>query len=163
MSIQAGTPGSYRLISTARSPRPIPGRRYPPPVGSRQVLREFSDDDVARVRALADDVEAATGIVPLGDDAWTGMHAMAGRDRGLFDESGDAYAHLARHHDDEWSIELVVRPGSAVDLDALLADALAVIAADGGGHVTYWVHGTEANPAADDRAARAGLVAERDL
>jgi mycothiol synthase len=127
------------------------------------VVRDFSDADVARVRALADDVETATGIVPLGDDAWTGMHALAGRDRGLFDDSGDAYAHLARHHEDEWSIELVARPGASVDLDALLADALDGIAAEGGGHVTYWVHGTEADPAADGRATRAGFVAERDL
>ena len=74
---------------------------------SRPVLRDFAADDVARVRALADAVEAATGIVPLGDDAWTGMHSVAGRDRGVFDESGAAYAHLARHHDDEWSVELV--------------------------------------------------------
>ncbi len=132
-------------------------------MGSRQVLRDFSDDDVARVRALTDSFEAATGIVPLGDDAWTGMHAMAGRDRGVFDQSGEAYAHLARHHEDEWSIELVARPGALVDLDALLSDALAVIAADGGGHVTYWVHGTEADPAADARAAGAGFAAERDL
>jgi mycothiol synthase len=132
-------------------------------MGSRQVLRDFSDDDVARVRALADAAEAATGIVPLGDDAWTGMHALAGRDRGVFDESGDAYAHLARHHDDEWSIELVARPDAPVDLDALLTDALAVIAAGGGGHVTYWVHGIEADPAADRRATGAGFVAERDL
>src|SRR5215207_11155910 len=95
---------------------------------SRQVVRDFSNDDVARVRALADAVETATGIVALGDDAWTGMHAMTGRDRGVFDESGDAYAHLARHHDDEWSIELVARPDAPVDLDALLTDALAVIA-----------------------------------
>ncbi len=127
------------------------------------MLRDFSDDDIARVRALADAVEADTGIVPLGDDAWTGMHAMAGRDRGLFDGSGDAYAHLARHHDDEWSIEIVARPGTAVDLGALLTDALAVIAHDGGGHVTYWVHGTESDPDADARATRAGFVAERDL
>ena len=81
----------------------------------------------------------------------------------LFDERGDAYAHLARHHDDEWSVELVARPGAAVDLDALLADAVGVIAAEGGGHVTYWVHGTEADPAADARATGAGFVAERDL
>jgi mycothiol synthase len=127
------------------------------------VLSDFTDADVARVRALADAVEAATGIVPLGDDAWTGMHALAGRDRGLFDDSGDAYAHLARHHEDEWSIELVARPGAQVDLDGLLADALDVIAADGGGHVTYWVHGTEADPDADARASRAGFGAERDL
>jgi mycothiol synthase len=127
------------------------------------VLREFSADDVARVRALADAVEAATGIVPLGDDAWTGMHARTGRDRGLVDPSGAAYAHLARHHEHEWSIELVVLPDATVDRDALLADALAVIADDGGGHVTYWVHGTESDPGADARASAAGFVAERDL
>jgi mycothiol synthase len=132
-------------------------------VASRQVLRDFSDADVARVRALADAVETATGIVPLGDDAWTGMHAMAGRDRGVLDESGDAYAHLARHHDDEWSVELVALPGTTADLDALLAESLEVVAAEGGGHVTYWVHGTEADPHADARASGAGFVAERDL
>jgi mycothiol synthase len=127
------------------------------------VLRDFATADVARVRALADAVESATGIVPLGDDAWTGMHAVAGRDRGVFDDSGAAYAHLARHHDDEWSVELVALPDADVDLDSLLADSLAVVAADGGGHVTYWVHGTEADPAADARATGAGFVAERDL
>jgi mycothiol synthase len=127
------------------------------------VLRDFSADDVARVRALADAVEAATGIVPLGDDAWTGMHARTGRDRGLLDESGDAYAHLARHHEHEWSIELVALPDTTVDRDALLADALVVIADDGGGHVTYWVHGTESDPGSDARAKGAGFVAERDL
>jgi mycothiol synthase len=127
------------------------------------VLRDFSADDVARVRALADAVEAATGIVPLGDDAWTGMHTRTGRDRGLFDASGDAYAHLARHHEHEWSIELVVVPDATVDRDALLADALGVIADDGGGHVTYWVHGTESDPGSDARAKGAGFVAERDL
>jgi mycothiol synthase len=57
----------------------------------------------------------------------------------------------------------VARPNAPVDLDALLTDALAVIAAGGGGHVTYWVHGIEADPAADRRATGAGFVAERDL
>jgi mycothiol synthase len=127
------------------------------------VLRDFSGDDVARVRALADAFESATGIVPLGDDAWTGMHTMAGRDRGVFDESGEAYAHLARHHDDEWSVELVARPGASVDLDRLLRDALGVMAIEGGGHVTYWVHGAETDPDADARAAAAGFAVERDL
>ncbi len=132
-------------------------------MGSRQVLRDFSPADIERVRALARAAEDATGIVPLGDDAWTGMHAVAGRDRGLFDERGDAYAHLARHHDREWSVELVARPGAEVDLDGLLTDAVGAIAAEGGGHVTYWVHGTEADPGADSRATAAGFVAERDL
>jgi mycothiol synthase len=128
-----------------------------------QVLREFTADDVARVRALADAVETATGIVPLGDDAWTGMHALAGRDRGIFDESGDGYAHLARHHEDEWSIELVTRPGTEVDRAALLSAAVEVIAEEGGGHVTYWVHGVETDPDADARARGAGFTPERDL
>jgi mycothiol synthase len=127
------------------------------------VLRDFSSTDIARIRALTDEVEAATGIAPLGDDAWTGMHALVGRDRGLFDATGDAYAHLARHHTDEWSVELAVQPDADVDLDGLLAAALAVVADEGGGHVTYWVHGADADPKADGRARGAGFVLEREL
>ncbi len=53
-----------------------------------------------------------------------------------------AYAHLAHHHDDEWSLELAVRPVVTDDeRDALLAAALDIVADEGGGHVTYWVHG----------------------
>jgi mycothiol synthase len=91
------------------------------------------------------------------------MHALAGRDRGLFDASGDAYAHLARHHTDEWSAELAALPDADVDLDGLLGAAVAVVADEGGGHVTYWVHGADSNPKADDRARRAGFVLEREL
>jgi mycothiol synthase len=127
------------------------------------VVRDFSPSDLARVRALTDAVEAATGIVPLGDDAWTGIHTLAGRDRGLFDSSGDAYAHLARHHSDEWSVELAALPDTDVDLDGLLGAALAVVADEGGGHVTYWVHGADSDPKADDRARRAGFVLDREL
>ncbi len=132
-------------------------------MGSRQVVRDFSADDVARVRALTDAIESATGVAPLGDDAWTGMHTLVGRDRGLFDDSGDAYAHLARHHADEWSVELAVLPDVDVDLDALLATALDLIAQEGGGHVTYWVHGADTDADADARARRAGFTAEREL
>jgi mycothiol synthase len=132
-------------------------------VGSRQVLRDFSDADVARVRALTDAVELATGVVPLGDDAWTGMHAVDGRDRGIFSADGDAYAHLAHHHAHTWSVELVARPGTAADLDGLLADALGVVAEEGGGHVTYWVHDADADHDADARARRASFGFERDL
>src|SRR5436190_1384441 len=87
-------------------------RRYPPPMSSLPVLRDFTPADVDRVRALADAVESATGVVPLGDDAWTGMHEFAGRDRGIFDATCQGYAHLARHHRDEWSVELVTLPDS---------------------------------------------------
>jgi mycothiol synthase len=127
------------------------------------VVRDFTPADVARIRALTDAIESSTGIVPLGDDAWTGMHALAGRDRGIFDASYDAYAHLARHHTDEWSVELAALPDTAVDLGALLSAALAEVADEGGGHVTYWVHGADSDPAADDRALRAGFALEREL
>jgi mycothiol synthase len=133
------------------------------PVVPRPTVRDFTPAVVERVRALADAVESATGIVPLGDDAWTGMHAQDGRDRGLTDPSGDGYAHLAHHHEHEWSLELVVRPGATVDRDGLLRDALSLVADEGGGHVTYWVHGIDTDPEADDRARRAGFARERDL
>jgi mycothiol synthase len=132
-------------------------------MGSLRVLREFAPDHVASIRALADAVESETGIVPLGDDAWTGMHVLAGRDRGILDDAGDAYAHLARHHQHEWSVELVARPGSAVDRDALLTAAVDVVAGEGGGHVTYWVHGADLDRDADARATRAGFSREREL
>ena len=81
-------------------------------VHSFLVLRDFAAADVERVRALTDAVEAATGIVPLGDDAWTGMHArVPAATAGSSTTRGDAYAHLARHHADEWSVELVALPG----------------------------------------------------
>jgi mycothiol synthase len=130
-------------------------------VQSFQVLRDFAPADVARVRTLVDDVAATTGIVPLGDDAWTGMHAAQGRDRGLLDASGDAYAHLAHHHAGEWLLELAVRTGTPDRRADLLARALELVADEGGGHVTYWVHG--AADADDEHARGAGFVPEREL
>jgi mycothiol synthase len=131
-------------------------------VQSFLVLRSFAPADVERVRTLTDTVEAATGIVPLGDDAWTGMHAAAGRDRGLLDDTGDAYAHLAHHHVGEWSLELAVLPGVADDRrDELIAAAIDVVRDEGGGHVTYWVHGANADD--DARARRFGFTLEREL
>ena len=126
------------------------------------VLRSFAAADVERVRVLADAVEAATGIVPLGDDAWTGMHAAAGRDRGLLDETGDAYAHLAHHHASEWSLELAVLPGVAdARRDELIAGAIELVREEGGGHLTYWVHGANADD--DARGRRFGFTLEREL
>jgi mycothiol synthase len=131
-------------------------------VQSFLVLRSFAAADVERVRALADAVEAATGIVPLGDDAWTGMHAAAGRDRGLLDETGDAYAHLAHHHAGEWSLELAVLPGVAdARRDELMVGAIELVGEEGGGHVTYWVHGANADD--DARGRRFGFTLEREL
>ena len=125
------------------------------------MLREFAPADVERVRELTDAIEVTTGIVPLGDDAWTGMHAANGRDLGLLDSSDDAYAHLAHHHEGEWSLELALRPATADRRDELIARALEPVAAEGGGHVTYWVHG--ATDADDARARAHGFRPERGL
>jgi mycothiol synthase len=130
-------------------------------VRSLQVLRDFAPADVDRVRELTDAIERATGIAPLGDDAWTGMHAANGRDLGLLDRSGDAYAHLAHHHEGQWSLELALRPGTPDRRDELLARALELVGAEGGGHVTYWVHG--ADDADDARARAASFTLERGL
>jgi mycothiol synthase len=131
-------------------------------VQSFLVLRGFAAADVERVRALTDAVEAATGIVPLGDDAWTGLHAAAGRDQGVLSDTGDAYAHLAHHHAGEWSLELAVLPGVADERrDQLIAAAVELVREEGGGHVTYWVHGANADD--DARAHRFGFTVERDL
>jgi mycothiol synthase len=132
-------------------------------VESFRVLREFAPRDVEHVRALIDDVEAATGIVPLGDDAWTGMHAAQHRDLGILDTTDRAYAHLAHHHASEWSIELAVMPDTPDRRNELLARALELVAEEGGGHVTFWVHDAHDGAEDDARARAAGLTPEREL
>jgi mycothiol synthase len=130
-------------------------------VDSLQVLQDFTAADVERIQALADEIETATGVVPFGDDAWTGMHAAHGRDRGLLVGDGDAYAHLAHHHAAEWSLELGVRPGAPDVRTQLLAAALAVVHEEGGGHVTLWAH--DATDVDDALARGAGFTREREL
>ncbi len=125
------------------------------------MLADFGPADVARIRTLADAVEAATGVAPFGDDAWTGMHAAQGRDRGLFAASGHAYAHLAHHHTAEWSLEVALRPDTPDVRADLVTAALDLVRREGGGHVTLWAHG--AREADDDLARGAGFAPERDL
>ena len=130
-----------------------------------RVLREFAPGDVALINRLAADVEAATGIDPLGDDARTGLLEEAtGRDRGLLVANGaepEAYAHLAHHHPGEWSLELAVRGDDPKQQVALIDQAVGVVASDGGGHVTWWVHGATEHDA--ELARDAGFELEREL
>jgi mycothiol synthase len=132
---------------------------------STRVLREFASDDVARITRLAKAVEAATGIAPLDDDAWTGLHDAPGRDTGYeMTDDGElfAYAHLAQHHPAHWSVSLLVHPEANDERlrDDLLHAALSEIGGLGGGAITVWFHGaTEA----DDllaRGAHLGLTRE---
>jgi mycothiol synthase len=133
-----------------------------------RVLAEFAPHEVEAISQLAHDVETLTGVAPLSDDAWTGIHAAEpGRDRGLLvpasgaDPRADAYAHLAHHHEGEWGLELVARPGTADVRPTLVAAALDVVAAEGGGHVSWWIHGVTPGDVA--LAARAGFEPEREL
>src|SRR5713101_2006152 len=164
-STHEGTPGSYESTCTARTPTEDHlTRSYPRPMALR-VLREFAPGDVALINRVAADVEAATGIDPLGDDARTGLLAEAsGRDRGLLVGNGsepEAYAHLAQHHPGEWTLELAVRGGDHDFRGTLVDGALGVVARDGGGHLTWWVHA--ASKRDDELAHASGFELEREL
>jgi mycothiol synthase len=129
-----------------------------------RVLRDFAPDDVARICDLADAVEVTTGVMPLDDDALTGLHDAPGRDLGILVDEGDrpvAYAHLAHHHPLEWSVSLVTPEGAAGQRPALLERAVELVGREGGGHLTLWCHGATADDAA--LATAAGLTPEREL
>jgi mycothiol synthase len=137
-----------------------------------RVLREFTPDDVAAVRRLARAVEHETGTSPFGESTWTGLepagaHDATRADIGLFPAEAvaglpDGYAHLTRHHDEEWQLEVAARPGVADDERVRLAlAALDEVADAGGGHVTLWFH---AASEADNAVAQAsGFALEREL
>lgn len=131
-----------------------------------RLLCEFSPDDTRTVRAIADAVETRTGVAPFNDETWVGIggHSVLG-DRGLLVTTDDgravAYAHLSHHHLTEWSLEIASLDADDALGAALLRDAVEVVAADGGGHVTWWVHGARS---ADDLVAQeGGFAVERDL
>jgi mycothiol synthase len=131
-----------------------------------EVVRDFTPEITRAIGELATEIVAASGVVPLGDDAWTGIHG-GGRDRGLIvtgahgSEVADAYAHLAHHHAGEWGLELAVRPGGDDVRAQLLAAAVQLVAAEGGGHVPLWAHAATGE---DDALARqAAFALEREL
>jgi mycothiol synthase len=131
-----------------------------------QVLRSFAPSDVEAVRRLAAAVEAEDQRVPFGEATWIALeHPTGGHVIGLLapgrDGVLDAYGQLTRHHEREWLLEVAHRPGTPDTRADVVRAALAVVAHDGGGHVTLWLHGPTA---ADDAVARdAGLVLEREL
>ena len=114
------------------------------------VLDQFSPADVASIRALADEIEAKSGTNPFGEVTWTGLDGRGTLgDRGVLlpgprDGEVAAYVHLAHHQPAEWSAEFAVRPEAEDALGALLAEAIAVVAGEGGGHLTLWLHGEQA-------------------
>jgi mycothiol synthase len=130
-----------------------------------RVLDQFSPEEVASIRALADEIEANAGTNPFGEVTWTGLDGRGTLgDRGVLlpgrrDGEVAAYVHLAHHQPDEWSAEFAVRPGSDDALGDLLREAIEVVAVEGGGHLTLWLHGGQA---AEEPAA-IGFAPEREL
>jgi len=129
-------------------------------------LDTFTSGDVEVVRALADAVEARTGVVQFNDETWAGLagHSVLG-DRGFLVRDGDgaavAYAHLAHHHAGEWSLEVAALDGGSEVRSRLVHDAVETVAAQGGGHLTLWAHGATDDD--DALATAAGFAHERDL
>lgn len=131
-----------------------------------QVLEQFAPDDVDAIRGLDEEVERATGTAPFGEITWLGMKEGSARtDLGLLvqgpEAMPDAYAHVARHHDGEWSLEAAIRPGTPDVRVHLLRAAFAEVASRGGGHVTMWLHSPTTED--DELAKQCGLAPERDL
>jgi mycothiol synthase len=133
-------------------------------MATARIVRDFTAAHERTVRDLAGRVEARTGSPPFGDDTWRAFRGAPTSDAGLLvpgEGGARAYAHLAHHHDREWSLEVAALDGGTDVLTALVEQAVAVVAERGGGHVTLWAHG--ASPASDALAAATGFAHERDL
>ncbi|MET0894836.1 MAG: mycothiol synthase [Acidimicrobiia bacterium] len=130
-----------------------------------RVVRTPTADDAAALHALADTIEARDGVSPFGDETWSALDGLAEHDHfALFagdPPSGSAAAHLARHHAEEWSLEVASIDPDDGALRGLVDQALDTVAQHGGGHVTWWMHGTAAW--VDTLALEAGFDHERDL
>jgi mycothiol synthase len=129
-----------------------------------RVLDQFAPEDVASIRALAAAVEDQSGTSPFGELTWAGLEGRGTLgDRGILlpgpDGGAAAYAHLAHHHRDEWSVEVAAHAGHEEVVSELLSRALDVVGRQGGGHVTLWIHGEQS----DLHARAAGFVLEREL
>ena len=130
------------------------------------VLDQFSPADVASIRALADEIEAKSGTNPFGEVTWTGLDG-----RGTLGDRGVLLPGPTRRRGRRVRAPRApparrvvgrVRGSSRGPTDALgalLAEAIAVVAREGGGHLTLWLHGEQA---ADEPGA-AGFVPEREL
>jgi mycothiol synthase len=139
-------------------------------VSTLDIKRTMAPGDVAEITTLLAAATRVDGEQALSDHQWLdlvhgGRHGFAGlvaRDQ----PAGEpiAYAQVSRGND-SWSIELVVDPEHRTQLDALgrelVGAAVGIVAAEGGGHVHWWVtHATDAHTAV---AGAVGLQAGRLL
>jgi mycothiol synthase len=128
-----------------------------------RVLRRFAPADLDAVRALAEAVESTGAAPPFGEATWRSLADGAGGVGVVVSVDGivTAYAHLTHHHTHGWSFEVAAGPEAKGEWLGLVEPAMGAVAADGGGHVSLWLHGGRA---ADEAAAEAaGFRPEREL
>ena len=112
------------------------------------IKRHKATDDMSEVHQLLSAVELADGIRPLSDHLWLDLR-QGGRPgfAGLLavhsgDRHGIAYCQVSRGND-SWSLDLIVHPDYRHEMAAiglqLLAEAVRIVADEGGGHAHWWV------------------------
>jgi len=130
----------------------------------------MSISDVAQVHHLLEAAERADGHRPMSDHLWLDLArgGRAGFAGFMAQEPGHdhlvGYAQLSRGHD-SWALELVIHPHHRYDAASigpeLLTAAAELVAAEGGGHVHWWVF--EPTSVHDELARRLGLEPGRRL
>lgn len=127
-----------------------------------EIKRQMGSDDIASVTELLDAAARADGRRPLSDHLYLdlvngGLDGFAGF---LASEPGHAhpvaYAQISRGND-AYAFELVIHPHHRYEMATigpeLIDAAVDVVAADGGGHVNWWVfEPTSAHTALADAA-----------
>lgn len=135
------------------------------------VKRRMDADDIQAVSSLLDVSTEVDEHPPLGDHQW--LDLVQGGQKGFAgviardpdSELPVGYAQVSSGSG-SWLVEVVVHPehrrrdGRSIARD-LLAQALTEIAAQGGGHVHWWV--AKPGPEDDEIAASAGMQRGRDL
>jgi len=143
-------------------------------VGHLEVKRQMGRGDIAAVSELLDVATRVDGHAPLGEHQWLDLvHGGRAGFAGLVAwEPGHShpvgYAQLTRQDDGRahnWALEFVVDPHHR-DTDptigtTLVDTALAVVRAEGGGHVHLWV--PKPGPEHDRIAEAVGLKRGREL
>jgi mycothiol synthase len=133
-----------------------------------EIKRRLVDGDMADVDELLRQVERADGQRPLSDHLWIDLREggrpgfagllawIPGHDHLV------AYCQVSRGND-SWSLDVIVSPHHRYEMSTigpeLLAEALRIIAAEGGGRVHWWVFEPTAMHA--DLAHRVGLSGGR--